>query len=535
MCADDICIICKDEEEAKYVHDYLHIQTLAITSDMMESGKIPTIPDEKQILIIIAENNEYEQYAKRVTDFIIGLKQILLKDIWKDCGQNCTIVNLCITLGASNAIAVILEAARKQSKAFPYLKMIHNKKSDFDTVANIADNYLQIFRHDEKFACVRYNTLSGCPFKQKGMKRVKWTDADDACTRTYIEAEYGISNRQKSDDAFAQFLHEREVNPVEEMICSFKWDGTERVSTFLSRWMGAEDTPYTRECSRLIFAGAVARGLNPGCKFDDVIVLIGSQGGAKSTMVSWLALDDEFYTSCKTISGQKGYEAIQGKWYVELDELLAVVACDKSGTKIEENTKAYLSTRSDTYRKPYERRPCDNPRTNVFVGTTNRDSFLTDKTGNRRWFPVMCKANGRELYAHEQEIRDYIRQCYAEMKHYRDTADDRSRPVEREDLLDTIRRMQTSAEVDDYKTGLIDRFVSGKKRTCCVEVWEQALHEHAYSSGFTIPSMTTKDSRDIGEILRNKLHWRNSGNSEWFEYYGKQKAFYPPTDEDIPP
>lgn len=121
-------------------------------------------------------------------------------------------------------------------------------------------------------------------------KAQQWTDADDAAARTYIESCYGISNRQKYEDAFTEFQHEREYDPVQTLINGIEWDGTPRVETMLIRWMGAEDTPYNRECSRLLFAGGINRAFRPGCKNDNVIVFVGKQGGGKSTFTQWLAL-----------------------------------------------------------------------------------------------------------------------------------------------------------------------------------------------------------------------------------------------------
>lgn len=60
------------------------------------------------------------------------------------------------------------------------------------------------------------------------------------------------------------------------------------------------------------------RAYEPGCKFDVAVVLIGSQGGGKSTVVRLLAMQDSFYASIKTISGQKGEEATDGVWIGEI-------------------------------------------------------------------------------------------------------------------------------------------------------------------------------------------------------------------------
>ena len=208
--------------------------------------------------------------------------------------------------------------------------IITEKKIDgirVPVVANIGANYLDIMRFDRYFSGIKFNTLSGLPEKHKFNRKSQWTDSDDSSARTYIEEFYNIFNKQKYEDAFSQFQHEREYCPIQSKIDSLVWDGEKRVESFLCKWLGADDTPYNRECSRLLFAGGINRAYKAGCKFDDVIVLIGNQGGGKSTVCQWLALDTELYSSIKTISGQKGVESIAGKWIVEegninIDELI---------------------------------------------------------------------------------------------------------------------------------------------------------------------------------------------------------------------
>ena len=391
-------------------------------------------------------------------------------------------------------------------------------------VACTAGNFLAVLQNDNHFRGVRFNTLRGLAEKATGGNTRLWTDADDAESRTYIETHYHISNRQKYEDAFTQFQNGRAHDPIQERINSVVWDGVPRVETMLIKWLKAEDTPYNRECSRLLFAGGINRAFQPGSKYDNVIVLIGKQGGGKSTFCQWLALAPELYSSVKTIHGQKGLEAIQGKWIAELEELLATLANDYSGTKSEEAAKAFLSTSSDFYRKPYDRRPTDNPRHSIFVGTTNRSEFLTDKTGNRRWYPVRVNADGHWLYEHEEECKRDILQAWAEMKAAYDTGSEFSRSVANTDLLKTIQEEQASAEQDDWRVGMIEEYLASRERTCLLDIWQNALYANRAPN---YPEMRRRDSNAVSTILVNKLGWMR-GNVERFSGYGKQKSFYNP-------
>ena len=183
------------------------------------------------------------------------------------------------------------------------------------------ENFVEIMRQDEFFSGIRFNLLTYSP----EWDGEKWDDTHDSTVRGYIEAKYKIHSREKCDDGFRMFLRTREYNPVIEEIESIKWDGVERIPTLLSKWLKCDDTPYTREVSRLIFSGGINRLYNPGCKFDDVPVLVGmKQGEGKSTFIRWLALKDEWFTdNLVEIEGTKGIEALEGIWICEIAEMMA--------------------------------------------------------------------------------------------------------------------------------------------------------------------------------------------------------------------
>ena len=394
------------------------------------------------------------------------------------------------------------------------------KKSMTVPVASSKNFYL-IFKLDNFFSNVKLDIMrmQACRVFEDG-KRQYWEDSDDALARMHIEEYYDLRNVSKTNDAFLAFLSQRKYSPIQERIKSIEWDGKAHCKRFFITWLKAKDSKYTEEASRLHFRQMIERAFNPGCKADYVLVLKGEQGCGKSTVCQWMALEDELFASVKTIEGQKGYEAVQGKFVCELEELLATVGV---GTKKEAEVKAYISGQSDHYRRPYDRRTSDNPRTCVFIGTTNRDKFLTDPTGNRRWFPIEIRLakNDTFVYEHEEEIRQEIEQCFAEMYNAWFNNFPLASPVPDKVLRKAIEKNQEASEMEDHRIGVIEDFLrkSDAEFVCCAEVWEYALrfnHDRR--------PMTRVDANEIGEILRSKIGCKPAGK-KYFRTYGTQHAY----------
>lgn len=368
-------------------------------------------------------------------------------------------------------------------------------------------NFYDIMTQDEFFSEIRFNLLTYSPEWGCG----KWDDTCDSLVRGYIEAHYKIHSREKCDDGFRMLMQNREYHPVIEMIESIEWDGVERIPTLLSKWLKCDDTPYTREVSRLIFSGGINRLYNPGCKFDDVPVLVGTkQGEGKSTFIRWLAMKDEWFTdNLVEIEGTKGIEALEGIWICEIAEMMATTKA-----KEVESVKAYITRQNDRYRKPFDKRVTDHPRQCIFIGTTNKAQFLTDKTGNRRWYPVICRQNGYELFNSKEAVQNDIRQCWAEAKVKFDRGE--MLPYADRSIIGMIRMEQDAAVEDDYRAGLIEDYLDGKSEVCAIELWRCALDNQ---NG----QMSKRDSMDISLIMQGMAGWVREKKPKRIPGYGIQR------------
>ena len=200
-------------------------------------------------------------------------------------------------------------------------------------------------------------------------------------------------------------------HPVRERLNGLKWDGTARLDSWLTDYLGVEPATgydaeksqahrYTSEVGLRWLISAVARVYQPGCKADHCLILEGPQGVGKSTAAATLALEDAWFADEIADLGTKdSAQDLRGKWIIELGELSAL----KRGEI--ERVKAFMSRKVDHYRPSYGRRSQDFPRQCVFIGITNADAYLGDETGGRRFWPVKVgKIDLEKLKADREQL-----------------------------------------------------------------------------------------------------------------------------------
>ena len=177
-------------------------------------------------------------------------------------------------------------------------------------------------------------------------------------------------------------------HPVRDYLDGLQWDGAPRLDTWLPRYAGARDTPYTRAVGALPLIAAVRRVRKPGTKFDEMLTLCSGEGKDKSTALEILAVKDDWF--CDDVSlnarSKEMIEQLQGIWIVECADLKGIKKSEIGAVK------NLLSRRRDKARLAYHRMPSTVSRTCVFFGTTNDPTFLRSATGNRRFWPVEIEA-----------------------------------------------------------------------------------------------------------------------------------------------
>ena len=173
-------------------------------------------------------------------------------------------------------------------------------------------------------------------------------------------------------------------HPVREYLESLQWDGTPRAALLFTTYFpcASEDPQYLRSVGEKFLIGAVARVMQPGCKVDTMPVIAGSQGQKKSSGLAALVGDQWYGNDMPDMTQKDAKEWLRGKWMAEIGELSAMRGKDI------EHVKNFLSTTSDSYRKSYGHVTQTYPRQTVFAGTVNGNEYLSDETGNRRFWPL---------------------------------------------------------------------------------------------------------------------------------------------------
>ena len=384
------------------------------------------------------------------------------------------------------------------------------------------------------------------PWRKLSRDKPYWRDADDAGLRVYLEKQFNQKARDAVSDALVNVSERNRYHPVRDYLNDLKWDGTERVETLLVDYLGAEDNPYTRVVTRKFLVAAVARVMRPGVKFDNVLVSVGPQGIGKTMLADKLG-GKWFSNSLDTVHGKDAYEALQGSWVIELGEMSATKKADI------EAVKHFVSKTEDSFRAAYARVTETHPRQCVFWGTTNEQEFLRDRTGNRRFWPVVCSLNGGEKkpWFMTDEERDQI---WAEALTLwkagevlalnskeaalaRDEQDNHAESDEVEGIISDY--LEVPITEDWYEKSPADRkyyiasTMSGedfaergdvkRDKVSVIEIWVEAL-------GGDLKGMHPAKATQIRQTLYNLEGWsRHAGNSKgrlrFGTGYGMQVAF----------
>ena len=297
--------------------------------------------------------------------------------------------------------------------------------------------------------------------------------------------------RETTHQAVDLRAEELAYHPVRKYLNALVWDRRERLKDWLANYLGTEPSAYHAGIGRMFLIAMVARIYQPGAKADYCVVLEGEQGARKSTACAILG-GEWFSDSLPDITRDKeSAQHLRGKWLIEIAELSATSKAEA------EALKSFISRPVERYRPAYGRKEVIEPRQSLFIGSTNRATYLRDETGGRRFWPVRVGAIDTYALARDRD------QLFAEaVTAYRNgdawwpdgVFERRYIKPEQED------RFETDAWED-----AIESFIKTKTRVTVAEVASQAL-------GLDTGRLGTADQRRIGAAL-HRLEWK--GAKDW--------------------
>ncbi len=329
-----------------------------------------------------------------------------------------------------------------------------------------------------------------------GKKLGAWTDSDAVNFKYWLSRVrcFNVST-QLCQEAAIIAAEKFRFHPVRDFLKTLEWDGTPRLDTWLIDYAGVDDNVYTRAVSAKVLLGAVARVINPGIKFDTMLVLEGEQGIGKSTLIS--ILGGEWYGDIGITDNDKDtIDAMRGNWIIEVSEMVCSRKVDT------DKLKSFLSKTTDRVRLAYRRNAEDYPRQSIFIGTINPEEgsgYLKDTTGNRRFWPVTCKkvdfeglkAVRNQLLAEAQSRYFRGEKLYLEGNIARIANEETERRRQKDAWIEPIQDWLLRVDIE---TGKHRDVVTGK------EILEECI-------GISVSRMTNRELNRVAQIMVKELGW----------------------------
>ena len=269
---------------------------------------------------------------------------------------------------------------------------------------------------------IRFNTRARCEeWRQLGIYGyaqdwTRFTDRSMADLREKIARQFWYRTaqgpsplkfgREACHDAINALLAHREIDPFCEWLEQLHdWQGKPHLET-------ASDRPVrsTKRCvvpvgRRATYSSAAFNELtSPGCKLDEMPVLIGAQGIGKSALLREMVPpeipglhSDGLRWDARP---QEQVDAVLGRVIVEVSEM-------SGRRRAELDLMKTFVTRPDdgVVRRPWAHHTEPLPRRFILVGTTNREADLpNDPSGNRRFVPIPL-TNGADVESFMGENR----------------------------------------------------------------------------------------------------------------------------------
>lgn len=405
------------------------------------------------------------------------------------------------------------------------------------SVSPTKKNLRLIMEDDPRYsACAGWNELA---YRLELLHDVDYLKEGDLCDKQFrsivlldLLDRYGVDFHE--DDlktVIIGLFPKNRFNPFQDYVDTQVWDHVPRVETLLIDCFNCEDNCFTREAPTKWLIAAYARQREPGLKFDYVLTLPGAEGQGKSgfsiRLFDPLNLGLRGWNvdgmSLKAFIDPKLFcEATAGKVCVELAELAGNKRVDV------EEFKAACTLRARIVRMAYAEQASCRMVQQVYLVTTNEQSFLSSLTGNRRFWIIPCNLTPQNCRVYDLLTQKYVAQIWAEVKYrYDEMCDekgcfDSSKLLLSSEAAQIAFQAQESARVQQPFEPNIARYLGNVQyyrvtsindgKICAKPIYyhyEQStakIWEHSGTSHLSSKAMTTSDARLLSAFL-TRLGW----------------------------
>ena len=318
------------------------------------------------------------------------------------------------------AVENIRKDNERRAKKYTLLRSVFNLNSTGNIKKDSIKNVVAILDNDPIFkGAFQYNEFSEENEITKDIpllhiKKGAFIDTYDDEIANYIESkqiyDYTAFNKARIESAINVVSHRHVLNPMlDYMENAFKkYDGQRRLDDFFPKFLGVERSAVTSLITRLWFMGGVAKVYHPLTKIDQSLDLVGSQGIGKTTLLQNLAPMGLYTDQFNSVTDKDDLGNLIGMFIVNDDEMAAT-----SKSSFEE-IKRFLTDNNFKYRPPYAKHPKQFVKKFIFARTTNNRTYLKDKTGTRRFLPLMTHKSLQELNPVTDLTPDYVQQIWGE-------------------------------------------------------------------------------------------------------------------------
>lgn len=317
-------------------------------------------------------------------------------------------------------VKALKQQQEKDNRKVSLLRSLFILDSHNNIKRNSIKNVVAILENDPLFkGAFQYNEFSEeneitKDISELHIKKGNFIDAYDDEIANYIESQedydHVFFDKNRIDSAINVVSRRNAFNPMLNYMNEAynKWDKKRRLDDFFPIFLGVRKDETTTLITRLWFMGGVAKVYKPLTKIDFSLDLVGGQGVGKTTILQRIAPFDLYTDQFNSFTDKDDKGNLIGMFIVNDDEMTA-----SNKTSFEE-IKKFLTDKYFKYRPSYARHTREFTKKFIFARTTNERTYLKDKTGTRRFMPLMAHKNLQKLSPVTDLSPEYVQQIWGE-------------------------------------------------------------------------------------------------------------------------